>query len=52
MHLLDLCGMSGGTVHGALRTCEAEIRRCKSEYVQASDIQTQILRNCSPSTPN
>jgi tetratricopeptide (TPR) repeat protein len=46
-HLLDLCGMSGGGTHSAIRTTQAEIYRCKSEYVEALNVQTHILEDYS-----
>jgi tetratricopeptide (TPR) repeat protein len=38
IHLVDLCGMSGGDLHSAIRNLLAEIHRCKSEYVEARNI--------------
>jgi tetratricopeptide (TPR) repeat protein len=48
-HLLDLCGMSGGRVHSRIKTAQAEVHLCKSEYVEAHSIQTQILNESSMS---
>jgi tetratricopeptide (TPR) repeat protein len=42
-HLLELCGMSGSEVYSGIRTSQAEIHRCKSEYPEAHNIQIQIL---------
>jgi tetratricopeptide (TPR) repeat protein len=47
IHLLDLCGMSGGTLQLDIRNSQAEVHRCKSEYVEARNIQNHILRNIS-----
>ncbi|KAJ7465512.1 hypothetical protein FB451DRAFT_1486947 [Mycena latifolia] len=44
-HLLDLCGMSGGELQSIIRYSQAEVHRCKSEYVKARNIQIQILHN-------
>ncbi|KAJ7480754.1 hypothetical protein FB451DRAFT_1446776 [Mycena latifolia] len=41
--LLALCGLSGGELDLAIRSNQAEIHRVKSEYVEALNIQTQIL---------
>jgi tetratricopeptide (TPR) repeat protein len=46
-HLLDLCGMSGGRTHTAIQNCQAEVYRCKSEYVAAREIQAHILQSSS-----
>ncbi|KAJ7082790.1 hypothetical protein C8R44DRAFT_904772 [Mycena epipterygia] len=43
--LLDLCGMSGGTVNHGIMISEAEIHFLKSEYVQARSIHTEIVGN-------
>jgi tetratricopeptide (TPR) repeat protein len=48
IRLLDLCGMLGGTVHNTIRITQAEVHRCKSEYVEARTIQTHLLQNASP----
>jgi tetratricopeptide (TPR) repeat protein len=45
--LLDLCDMSGGTLHTGIRTTQAEVHRCKSEYVVAHKIQNHILQDSS-----
>ncbi|KAJ7434558.1 hypothetical protein FB451DRAFT_1109905 [Mycena latifolia] len=48
-HVLALCGFSGGNVHTSItgRLTQAEVHRCKSEYVEARNIQIQVLRNTS-----
>jgi tetratricopeptide (TPR) repeat protein len=46
-HLLDLCGMSGGTVSNGIKTSKAEVHRFKSEYAEARNIHSQILQNTS-----
>jgi tetratricopeptide (TPR) repeat protein len=46
-HLLNLCGMAGGSTHIGIKNTKALVHRCKSEYVEALDIQTQILQECS-----
>jgi tetratricopeptide (TPR) repeat protein len=45
--LLNLCGMSQGSAYFAIRTCQADIHHYKSEYGEASNIQTDILQNNS-----
>jgi hypothetical protein len=47
-HLLDMCGMIGGAVHGNIRNSQAEVHRSKSEYVEARNIHIQILCETSP----
>jgi tetratricopeptide (TPR) repeat protein len=47
IHLLDLCGLSGGTVYSAIRTVQAEVHQKKSEYVEAHNIQTHLLHDVS-----
>jgi tetratricopeptide (TPR) repeat protein len=44
-HLMNLCGMSGGILHGTIRISQAEIHRLKSQYVDARSIQTHILQD-------
>ncbi|KAJ7453399.1 hypothetical protein FB451DRAFT_1185207 [Mycena latifolia] len=46
-HLLSLCGMSGGDLGNAITNCQAEVHRCKSEYVEARDLTKQIMDNVS-----
>jgi hypothetical protein len=46
-HLLDLCGMSGSEVLSGIRTSQAEVHRCKSEYMEARNIQICILHHSS-----
>jgi tetratricopeptide (TPR) repeat protein len=46
-HHLDLCGMLGGSVHSAIINTQAEVHRCKSEYVEARNIQIQNLHDSS-----
>jgi tetratricopeptide (TPR) repeat protein len=46
-HLLDLCGMAGGQIHSAIRIAQAEVHRCKSEYLEARKIQMHILQDIS-----
>ncbi|KAJ6549254.1 hypothetical protein DFH09DRAFT_1039450 [Mycena vulgaris] len=45
--LLDLCGLAGGEWHSLIRNAEADVHCCKSEYVEAHKIQTQILHDNS-----
>ncbi|KAJ7482635.1 hypothetical protein FB451DRAFT_1170499 [Mycena latifolia] len=45
--LLCLCGMSGGDLANQIWSDQAEVHRLKSEYIEARNIQTQILRNVS-----
>jgi tetratricopeptide (TPR) repeat protein len=47
MHLLELCNMSGGTKHDDIRNAQAEVYRCKSEYVEAHNIQSHQLHDSS-----
>ncbi|KAJ7493856.1 hypothetical protein FB451DRAFT_1164723 [Mycena latifolia] len=42
--LLRLCGMSGGDLDLVIMNTKAEAHRLKSEYIEAHNIQTQILR--------
>jgi tetratricopeptide (TPR) repeat protein len=44
-HLLDLCGLSEGSMQSDIRHSQAEVHRCKSEYMEARNIQTHILHN-------
>ncbi|KAJ6557034.1 hypothetical protein DFH09DRAFT_1280169 [Mycena vulgaris] len=44
-NLLGLCGMSGGEMDLVIMMSQAEVHKSKSEYVQAYDLLTQILRN-------
>jgi tetratricopeptide (TPR) repeat protein len=50
-HLLELCGMSGGALHCDIQNGQAEVHRCKSEYVEARIIQIHILHD-SPADHN
>ncbi|KAJ6529247.1 hypothetical protein B0H19DRAFT_1083006 [Mycena capillaripes] len=43
LHLLSLCGISGGSLKHALLNSQAEVHKFKSEYVEALNIQTQII---------
>ncbi|KAJ7436697.1 hypothetical protein FB451DRAFT_1453744 [Mycena latifolia] len=45
--LLGLCGMSGGQLDHVIMSDQAEIHQLKSEYVEARNIQSQILHNIS-----
>ncbi|KAJ7127309.1 hypothetical protein C8R43DRAFT_1028278 [Mycena crocata] len=45
--LLVLCGLSGGQLDQSIMNSLAEVHRLKSEYVQARNIQTEILHNVS-----
>jgi tetratricopeptide (TPR) repeat protein len=47
IHLLDLCGLSGGAAHRSFTITQAEVHRHKSEYEEARDIQTHLLHNAS-----
>ncbi|KAJ7456154.1 hypothetical protein FB451DRAFT_1183942 [Mycena latifolia] len=42
-HLLQLCGMSGCELDSTIMSNQADLHRVKSEYVEARDIQTQLL---------
>jgi tetratricopeptide (TPR) repeat protein len=44
-HLLNLSGISDGELHGGIRSSQAEVYRCKSEYAEARNIQINILQN-------
>jgi tetratricopeptide (TPR) repeat protein len=46
-HLLDLSGTLGSSVHSSIKNSQAEVHRCKSEYVEARTIQTHILHDHS-----
>jgi tetratricopeptide (TPR) repeat protein len=46
--LLVLCGMSGGDTDHAIMTCQAEVHKFKSEYIEARNIHGQILGEASP----
>jgi tetratricopeptide (TPR) repeat protein len=46
-NLLNLCGMSGGSKAHQIMISQAEVHKLKSEYVEARNIQTQILREAS-----
>ncbi|KAJ6592021.1 hypothetical protein DFH09DRAFT_1273275 [Mycena vulgaris] len=41
--LLAHCGMSGGTSYSDIMTTQADIHKLKSEYVEARNIQTELL---------
>ncbi|KAJ7018205.1 hypothetical protein C8F04DRAFT_1329177 [Mycena alexandri] len=43
--ILGLCGLSPGELNSGLMQIQAEVRRLKSEYVEAHNIQNQILQN-------
>ncbi|KAJ7453444.1 hypothetical protein FB451DRAFT_1185251 [Mycena latifolia] len=45
--LLRLCGMSGGELDNIIISTQAEVHLAKSEYLDAWNIQTQILHSCS-----
>jgi hypothetical protein len=45
IHLLDLCGLSGGTLHSSILNLQAEVHRCKSEYVKAHNIHVHLLKD-------
>ncbi|KAF7339012.1 hypothetical protein MVEN_01977400 [Mycena venus] len=45
--LLALCGLSGGEVDCAIMNTQAEIHKQKSEYMEARDINNQILQKIS-----
>ncbi|KAJ7448550.1 hypothetical protein FB451DRAFT_1147529, partial [Mycena latifolia] len=45
--LLGLCGMSGGTLDHDILNSLAEVHQSKSEYVQAHNINTEILHSIS-----
>lgn len=44
--VLVRCGMSGGDLDHTLLSSQAEVHRLKSEYMEAHDIQFQILQEC------
>jgi tetratricopeptide (TPR) repeat protein len=43
IHLLDLCALSGGTLHNSIQNQQAEVHRYKSEYAEARNIQASLL---------
>ncbi|KAJ7901485.1 hypothetical protein B0H13DRAFT_1882907 [Mycena leptocephala] len=43
--LVGLCGMSGGDLDHAIQASQAEVHKLKSEYVDARNIHTQIIRD-------
>ncbi|KAJ7436338.1 hypothetical protein FB451DRAFT_193082 [Mycena latifolia] len=45
--LVRLCGMAGGSLDNYIMGSQADVHRSKSEYLEARNIYTQILRNCS-----
>ncbi|KAJ7457763.1 hypothetical protein FB451DRAFT_1509051 [Mycena latifolia] len=47
MDLVRLCGMSGGQLNLSIMTVQAEVHLLKSEYLEARNMQTQIMHNCS-----
>ncbi|KAJ7796242.1 hypothetical protein B0H13DRAFT_1934655 [Mycena leptocephala] len=49
--LLHLCGMSQGSLDHDLMSIQAEIHRCKSEYVEARSIHNTILEETSIQDP-
>ncbi|KAJ7790813.1 hypothetical protein B0H13DRAFT_1936147 [Mycena leptocephala] len=49
--LLALCGMSHGTFDYDIMNCQAEIRKLKSEYVEAHSIHTRILEGTTIQDP-
>jgi tetratricopeptide (TPR) repeat protein len=49
--LLSLCGMSGSSLDQMVMTVQTEVHRLKSEYVEARNIQTQIMDAMSDEGP-
>ncbi|KAJ7822585.1 P-loop containing nucleoside triphosphate hydrolase protein [Mycena leptocephala] len=45
--LLGLCAMSGGTLDHNIMNTQAEVHKCKSEYVEARSIHNSILEETS-----
>ncbi|KAJ7919793.1 P-loop containing nucleoside triphosphate hydrolase protein [Mycena leptocephala] len=45
--LLGLCAMSGGTLDHNIMNTQAEVHKCKSEYVEARSIHKSILEETS-----
>ncbi|KAJ7457742.1 hypothetical protein FB451DRAFT_1183060 [Mycena latifolia] len=45
--LLRLCGMSGGQLDNYIMGIQAEVHLLKSEYLEARNVQTQIMHCCS-----
>ncbi|KAJ7733123.1 hypothetical protein B0H16DRAFT_170788 [Mycena metata] len=45
--LLALCGMAGGEMDNLVMNSQAEVHKLKTEYAQAYNVQTQILKNAS-----
>ncbi|KAJ7439091.1 hypothetical protein FB451DRAFT_1447390 [Mycena latifolia] len=46
--LLDLCGLSGGGMDLSIMFAQAEVHQLKSEYEEAYQIYTQILKSITP----
>ncbi|KAJ6586328.1 hypothetical protein DFH09DRAFT_1432145 [Mycena vulgaris] len=46
-YLLGLCGMAEGSSYYTIMTSQADVHQLKSEYVEARNIHTEILRNVS-----
>ncbi|KAJ7891072.1 hypothetical protein B0H13DRAFT_1887319 [Mycena leptocephala] len=49
--LLGLCGMSGGTLDHSIMNTQAEIYKCKSEYLEARSIHNKILEETTIQDP-
>ncbi|KAJ7740152.1 hypothetical protein B0H16DRAFT_59196 [Mycena metata] len=45
--LLALCGMAGGEMDNLVMNSQAEVHKLKTEYAQAYNVQTQILKSAS-----
>ncbi|KAJ7457744.1 hypothetical protein FB451DRAFT_1509030 [Mycena latifolia] len=45
--LLQLCGMSGGSLDTSMVETQAELHQVKSEYLEGRKVWSQILHNCS-----
>ncbi|KAJ7469555.1 hypothetical protein FB451DRAFT_1476388 [Mycena latifolia] len=49
-HLLQLCGMSGGSLDHRIMATQADAHSQKSDYVEARSVFTTIANNTSPNT--
>jgi tetratricopeptide (TPR) repeat protein len=46
--LLALCGISGDVLDRTIMNAQAEVHRCKSEYMEGHNIYTRILQEAPP----
>ncbi|KAJ6600489.1 hypothetical protein DFH09DRAFT_1070282 [Mycena vulgaris] len=51
-YLLDLCNISGGDMDYSILISLAEVHSAKSEYLEARDIQIQLLQNIPIQNPH